>query len=207
VKLFRPPVHREGTFAVSTKLLPLPAAADDQAVDIDALFRAQAATVARWARRLGGPRVEADDVVQEVFLQAKRKLVRWEARAKITTWLFRATEKIARRARRRQQLRELWQRTFGAGVEATAPGGTPLEGLEREETCRRVYAILDRLPEQQRAAVILFELEGMSTQEIAELLGAHLPTVRVWLHRGRARFAELAEATLLADETERNTRP
>jgi RNA polymerase sigma-70 factor (ECF subfamily) len=193
-------VHEEGTPAVSTKLLPLPAATEDEAVDIDALYRAHAATVARWARRLGGPQVEADDVVQEVFLLAKRRLARWEARAKVTTWLFRATEKIARRARRRQQLRQLLQRTFGAGTTATA--GTPLEGLEREETCRRVYTLLDRLPERQRAAVILFELEGLSTQEIADLLGAQLATVRVWIHRGRARFAELAEASLLADQRE-----
>jgi RNA polymerase sigma factor (sigma-70 family) len=151
-------------------------------------------TVARWARRLGGPSIDPDDVVQDVFLVARRRLDRWEPGARITTWLFRTTEKIARRARRRQRLRELVLRVIGANGESERGAGpTPLEQLERDETCRRVYAILDRLPERQRRVLILFELEGLSTQEIADLLGARLPTVRVWLYRARAGFAAIAD--------------
>ena len=50
--------------------------------------------------------------------------------------------------------------------------------------------MLDRLPERQRKVLILFELEGLSTQEIATLIGARVGTVRVWLFRARAAFLQ-----------------
>jgi RNA polymerase sigma-70 factor (ECF subfamily) len=177
---------------VSERTLPLVSQPDD-AVDIDALYRLHARTVARWALRLGGPGIDADDVTQDVFLVARRRLRTFEPRAKITTWLFRTTEKVVRAARRRQRLRRL---LTGDSAEVAATGPTPLEAALRDETCRRVYRILDRLPDKQRRVLILFELEGLSTQDIAVLVGARPVTVRVWLHRARARFAELdAELT------------
>jgi RNA polymerase sigma factor (sigma-70 family) len=176
---------------VPEQLLPLRLVSDD-AVDIAALYRAHAATVGRWARRFGGPGIDDEDVVQEVFLLANRRLDRWEPGAKITTWLFRATEKIARRARQRHRLRQLFVRAFGVGSATTSvPAPSALDQMVRDDTCRQVYAILDRLPERHRRVLILFELEAMSTQEIADLIGVRLPTVRVWLFRARARFAEL----------------
>jgi RNA polymerase sigma-70 factor (ECF subfamily) len=168
----------------------MPRPLDSEAVDIDALYRAHADTVARWARRFAGPAVDAEDVVQEVFLLARRRLVRWEPGGKVTTWLFRATEKIARRARRRQRVRQLFLRAFGT-VEARPSVPTALDQVLAQDTCRRVYTILDRLPDRHRRVLILFELEALSTQEIAELIGVPLPTVRVWLFRARARFAQL----------------
>jgi RNA polymerase sigma factor (sigma-70 family) len=182
---------------VSQPLVPMPAPAPEGSVDIVALYRMHAPTVARWARRLGGPSVDPEDVVQDVFLVARRRLDRWEPGASITTWLFRTTEKIARSARRRQRLRELMVQLLGSdGQPELTAGPSPLEQLERDETCRRVYAILDRLPERYRRVLILFELEGLSTQEIADLVGARLPTVRVWLFRARSRFAEIADEVL-----------
>jgi RNA polymerase sigma-70 factor (ECF subfamily) len=167
-----------------------------QAVDIDALYRAHARTVERWARRFCGPRFDVEDVVQEVFLLAKRRLGHWEPDAKITTWLFRATEKIARRARRRQRLRELVMRALGKGASPIEPvrGPSALDRLITNDTCAEVYGILDQLPERHRRVLILFELEGLSTHEIAALIGVPLPTVRVWLFRARARFATLGRA-------------
>ena len=163
-------------------------------VDVDALYRAHASTVGRWARRFGGPQVDAEDIVQEVFLLAKRRLHHWEPGAKITTWLFRATEKIARRARRRIRLRNLFVHAFGVNTTSTTqPGPSALDQIIREDTCRKVYAIFDQLPERHRRVLILFELEGLSTREISELVGVAQPTVRVWLFRARARFAELGQ--------------
>jgi RNA polymerase sigma factor (sigma-70 family) len=170
-------------------------AADDDAVDIDALYRRHAHTVTRWARRLCGPELDAEDVAHEVFLLARRRLQRFEPGAKITTWLFRATEKIARSARRRQRLRRLLLRGQTGLTPAAGAVPTPLERMERDETCRRIYAILDRMPDRQRRVLILFEMEGMSTQQIADLLEARVGTVRIWLFRARARFAELDAQT------------
>ena len=62
-----------------------------------------------------------------------------------------------------------------------------------------MYRVLDRLPERQRRVLILFELEGMSTADIAALIGARVGTVRVWLYRARAAFLEHHEAIAAGD--------
>jgi RNA polymerase sigma-70 factor (ECF subfamily) len=178
--------------------LPIPrrsAGDPDQPLDIDAVYRQHAPTVARWAARLGGPAIDVDDVVQEVFLVARRRLARFSGPAKITTWLFRATQRIVLAARRKARLRRLVSRTPPDLAPALAPPRpTPLEAVERQELAVTVYALLDRLPERQRQVLILFEMEGMATDDIAALTGARVATVRVQLHRARGRFAELYQS-------------
>ena len=163
------------------------------APDVASLYRAHAAKVGRWAARLGGPSIEVEDVVQEVFLVAKRRLgaFRPDGGGSVTTWLFRATERIVKAARRKQRLRRL----FGAvpveeAAAAAIAGPIPSDELERRQEIAHVYQVLDRLPERQRKVLILFELEGLSTQEIATLIGARVGTVRVWLYRARAAFLQ-----------------
>jgi RNA polymerase sigma-70 factor (ECF subfamily) len=166
-------------------------------VDVEDLYKLHARTVARWAARLGGPGVDVEDVVQEVFLVAKRRLGTFTGDGSVSTWLFRATANITAAARRKQRL---W-RWLGRVPEAERPGlgaagPTPVEALESREDVAAVYRALDQLPERLRRVLILFELEGLSTQEIADLMDARLSTVRVWLFRARAKFQErfLADA-------------
>jgi RNA polymerase sigma-70 factor, ECF subfamily len=156
----------------------------EEAVDFDALYRAHAPVVLRWAARLGGPLVDAEDVTQEVFLVAHRRLSRFVGAGKVSTWLFRTTDLVVRNTRRKLR----WRRWLGIGPEPVSPRPTPIEALERNELAAQVYGVLDQLPAQQRRVLILFEMEGLSTEEIAVLLGARVGTVRVWLHRARAAF-------------------
>jgi RNA polymerase sigma-70 factor (ECF subfamily) len=178
-------------------LLPIPRAAGDpeEPLDIEAVYRLHAPTVARWTARLGGPSVDVEDVVQEVFLVAGRRLRRSCTDAKVTTWLFRATQRIVLAARRKARLRRWLARTppdLAPALPRTRP--TPLEAIERQELAATVYALLDRMPEGLRQVLILFEMEGMTTDEIAALTGARAATVRVRLHRARCRFAELYQS-------------
>ena len=175
---------------------PIPRAVSDpippeSALDIGALYRTHQRTVMRWAARLGGPGIDVEDAVQDVFLIAKRRLVSFEGPGKISTWLFRTTEKTVQAARRKQRLRRWLSRSSEPGAAGMgAPRPTPAEALDREQEVRDVYRVLDRLPERQRRVLILFELEGLSTEEIGELTGAKVGTVRVWLFRARERFME-----------------
>jgi RNA polymerase sigma-70 factor (ECF subfamily) len=181
-------------FLVSRAARSSPAAnADpvDSPVDVARLYRAHERTVMRWAARLGGPGIDVEDVVQDVFLVAKRRLSSLDESWNIQTWLFRTTEKIVLAARRKRRLRQ-W---LSLSREPAAPGmgtprPTPAEALERERAAEEVYRVLDRMPERQRRVLVLFEIEGMSTQEIAKLIDAQVGTVRVWLFRARARFLE-----------------
>jgi RNA polymerase sigma-70 factor, ECF subfamily len=181
--------------AVVTKpaqLLPdLDSISADPARDLEALYRAHQRTVMRWAARLGGPGIDVEDVVQDVFLIARRRLGSFNEPGKVVTWLFRTTDRVVLAARRKQRLRRWLSRsTEPSASGASAPRPTPGEALEREQEIRQVYRVLDRLSDRERRVLILFELEGLSTHEIGELIGARVGTVRVRLFRARARFME-----------------
>jgi RNA polymerase sigma-70 factor (ECF subfamily) len=152
------------------------------------LFDRHAADVLRWAARLGGSRVEPDDVAQEVFAIASRRLPEFRGDAKPGTWLFRITERVVRNHRRKRRLR-CWLGLDDQPLRATGP--TPAEALDQAEAARALEEILGGMPEKFRTVLVLFEIEGLATAEIAELVGVKVGTVRVWLHRARARFLEL----------------
>jgi RNA polymerase sigma-70 factor (ECF subfamily) len=160
---------------------------------VDALYRAHAADVRRWASRLGGGRLDADDVVQEVFLVAARRQPVFAGEARPKTWLFRVTARIAANHRRRSWLRRFWGHLTAQvpdrGVPAEQWPDAPSDARER---VRQLYAMLDQLPARQREAIVLFELEGLASEAVATLMGVPHGTVRVWLHRARERLARAA---------------
>lgn len=167
-------------------------------LDIESIYRSHGKAVGRWAARLGGPGLDPEDIVQEVFLIAQRKLPGFRGDASPARWLYRITERVVAHRRRRER----W-RTLLVGPEdrraRDVPAGDPsgLEIVQRRQATVLFYQALDRLPETQRSAFILFELEELSGQQIADLKGVPVATVWVWLHRARAHFiaraAELRE--------------
>jgi RNA polymerase sigma-70 factor (ECF subfamily) len=163
-----------------------------EAPSLDALYRAHAATVARWATHLGGPRVDVEDAVHEVFLVVGKNLREFRGDAKITTWLYRITERIVLGSRRRDRLRRWLDRVRRVDVEQSLspPRLSPIEELERRQSREAVYRILDRLAEKYRRVLVLFELEELSGEEIAALTGVKLATVWVHLYRARAKFLD-----------------
>jgi RNA polymerase sigma-70 factor (ECF subfamily) len=164
-------------------------------VDLDDIYRAHAQTVARWVGHLGGPSADVDDLVHEIFLVVDRRLSEFRGDAKVTTWLYRITERVVRGRRRSDRIRSWLGRTRTADLErAFSPTQlTPIEELERRRSVETVYRILDRLPNKYRDVLILFELEGASGDEIAALTGRKLATVWVHLHRARRQFLEQLE--------------
>ena len=119
--------------AVSTpaRAAPAPLLCTGGALDVEELYRLHARTVARWAARLGGPGVDVEDVVQEVFLVAKRRLRSFTGAGSVTTWLFRTTANVAAAARRKQRLRRWLGRVPAPEAPGmSAPGQLPGEALE-----------------------------------------------------------------------------
>jgi RNA polymerase sigma-70 factor, ECF subfamily len=168
----------------------------DERVDFDALYRESATKVARWAARLGGPFVDPADIVQEVFIIAYRRRSTLSVGVKPTTWLFGITSHVVQAHLRKQRARQ-WFFRQNAEARQMAFGPTPMENLEQRRAEAKAYRILDQMAPKHRNAFILFELEGMSTQQIAELLGVNLGTVKVWLHRARTQFIKrLANAEI-----------
>jgi RNA polymerase sigma-70 factor (ECF subfamily) len=171
-----------------------PPAEDVVAADAGELYRKYAETVGRWVARLGGPLIDREDAVHEVFVIAHRLRPSAQGAARITTWLFRVTAKVVSHRRRKDRWRR-WLR--GSADEAVgrlaADGPSPVEALESREQQTLVYRVLDRLPDRHRTVLILFEMDGLSGDEIASLFDAKVSTIWVWLHRARASFrAELS---------------
>jgi RNA polymerase sigma-70 factor (ECF subfamily) len=154
---------------------------------LERMYRDHATQVARWAAHLGGPRMDVDDLVHEVFIVARRRMGDFDGRAKASTWLYGITERVTRAARRKARVRAFLDRVRRTDVEAAVspPHPTPIEELEQRRARETVYRVLDRLPEKYRRVLILFELEELSGEEVAELTGTKLATV--WVHRHRAR--------------------
>jgi RNA polymerase sigma-70 factor (ECF subfamily) len=163
--------------------------AEADAADIGELYRQHAETVARWVARLGGPLMDVDDAVHEVFMIAQRRHPTIHGPARLTTWLYRVTTKVVSHRRRKDRLRRwLGGSANDVAADMTDVERSPAEALEAKERGRLVYRVLDRLSERQREVLILFEMEGLSGEEIAALYHAKVATVWVWLHRARASF-------------------
>lgn len=159
----------------------------------EGLYAAHAARVAGWAVRLGGPGLDGEDLVHEVFLQVQKLLPRYDGTCKVTTWLYGITVNVVR-THRRSARRRFLRHLFGGREQARSKHvRTPLEEVESRQLTEIVYRLLDSLRENHRTALILFELEGLSGEAIAELTGASPQTVWVWLHRARAQFREALE--------------
>ena len=168
-----------------------PAAGTRVSPDLGEIYRAHAGTVWRWARRLLGSDRDLEDVLHEVFLVAQRRLPEFDGQARITTWLYAITVKVAQHRRRKDRWLRWWKRDRdGEAPELPARGPTPLEALEQRRASELVYGILDSLRERDRTVLILFELEGMSGAEVAAVTGQSVASVWVRLHRARGRFLE-----------------
>ena len=166
----------------------------------DAVYRAHAKTVSRWASRLLGPGGDCEDVVQEVFIVVRHKLPRFDGRAEITTWLYEITVRVVQEWRRR---RRWWSWVTGRGPSPSRGRAQPLPSprsgdeshdpvprLELRERVLFFYRVLDGLGEAYRTTFILFELEGLSGERIAEITGVRPGTVWVRLTRARRIFVE-----------------
>ncbi len=157
---------------------------------VEQIYRAHAADVARWAARLGGPRLELEDVVQEVFTLVQRHLDSYRGEAKLTTWLFRITENVVKHQRRKDRWRRWLPGSASADddppKEQPSPDPSPEKSLEKQQSRELIYQALDKMNDRYRTALVLFEIEDLSGEEVAERMGIKLSNLWVLLHRARA---------------------
>ena len=156
---------------------------------LDVLYEQHSADVKRWAWRLAGPREDLEDLLHDVFVIALRRRFTFRGEANIKTWLFRITHLVVRNRIRRKLIRSLiFRRHQDELIGVNGSQATPQDEIERRERHVRLYDALNKLPDSYRTTLILYEIEGMSGEEVAELTGVNLGTVWVRLHRGRAKL-------------------
>lgn len=177
---------------------PTPLAQGQRPRAVADLYREHGRQVTRWAARLAGPWLEVDDIVQEVFLVAHQQLEGFRGDSLVSTWLFSITNNVVRHRRRKERLRHWLLGKAAYEPPIAAPRLTPVEVLERNQASSTVYKALDGMAEKYRTPFVLFEIEGLTGQEIAELTGVHPTTLRVHLLRARKQFA--ARVRVLQDK-------
>jgi RNA polymerase sigma-70 factor, ECF subfamily len=162
-----------------------------------------AARVYGALRRFGLDPAEADEVAQEVFVRAWRGLPRFEERSQLSTWLYRiafneAHRRLSRRVRHRAEPDPDGDDAIAALPESPDLG-PEAQTLDREFE-RTLERALDQLPEDWRTAVVLRDLEGLSTPEAADVAGVRQAAFKSRLHRGRMQLRSLLEPYLRLEE-------
>lgn len=146
------------------------------------------------AYRIMGNKEDANDILQETFLEAFRKLSSFEGKSKFSTWLYRIAVNLCLMKKRREkkmdevpldmpiltkeedeikgELRDDWSKN-------------PLATLENKEVRKKLSKAIDSLPEEYRTVILLRGVNGLSNEEVAKMLKISLPAVKSRLHRAR----------------------
>jgi RNA polymerase sigma-70 factor (ECF subfamily) len=169
---------------------------------IHAIYRPK---IHRYLARLVGD-LEAEDLTQETFVKVSRALAYFRGESTVSAWLYRIATNVALDSRRSPASRRIAVASLsedsGEDAEAEIEDRDAWTGekklsieraLVRKEMNECILGFVERLPQNYRTVLTLSELEGLKNNEIAEILGVTLDTVKIRLHRARARLKEQLE--------------
>jgi RNA polymerase sigma-70 factor, ECF subfamily len=179
-------------------------AATGDADALEALMTRYSARVYRLAYGITRSAPDAEEVVQDVFLQMINKGAGFEGRAALSSWIYRITTNLSlnkRRGKRREletSLDELLPPFLPDGHRAGDRAfvvadwsETPDRALLSGEARRVLEAAIDRLPEHYRAVLVLRDVEELSNEEVAQIVGDSVAAIKTRLHRARMALREL----------------
>lgn len=164
------------------------ARAGDRAA-FERLMRQHERLVLATALRLLGNLEDAQDAAQEVFLRLYRNLAKVEAAGNFAGWLYRVTVNVCHDQRRRQPP----TCAVEDAADFAAPGADPQQELTAIERRRALELSLRRLGQKERAALVLRDLEGLSTADVAQALGSSEATVRSQVSKARVKVKSFVE--------------
>ena len=149
--------------------------------------------VVKWMFALGVPASDTEDLSQEVFLVVRRRLSEFDG-GNLAGWLYRITQLTARDHRRRAWFKNLVVRRRETNLaELPHAAMTPERRYEQEESRRNFQGLISRMSTKLRATFVLFEVEGYSGEEIAQIQDIPLGTVWTRLHHARKEFWKLVK--------------
>jgi RNA polymerase sigma-70 factor (ECF subfamily) len=176
------------------------AAREGDAAAFRTLYEANFDFVWRTCRRLGMSPSDAEDAAQETFIVASRRLADFES-GKLSTWLYRIAANLVSARHRRTRVRDALLSLWGKREDEVAP--SPHGRVEARQAAERVGHVLARMAPKKREVFALFELEGLSGEEIAERVGCKVDTVWTRLWHARKEFERIARKRgLYGDEAE-----
>ncbi len=159
----------------------------------EVLFKRHYTSVRRIVISVIGPCDDVEDVVQNVFLRVYRTAMNFQGKSKFTSWLFRVAVNMTydhmRQKKRSGQLIEHWLEKHPE----PAPSTTPLDNSLNREEVKKVSEALDKLKVHKRNVFILFEIQGLTLDEIAKTLDLSTTTVWSRLYQARKDFKKFYE--------------
>ena len=162
---------------------------------LDRVVRDNSRRLYRAARGLGHSADEAEDLVQDVFLTFVATIDRFEGRASVETWLYgillkKAKERwrVRARAENHDVIDDEWEERFDPAGNWVRPPVDPDRALTTREASAAIRDCLMALPEQQRSALLLRQIEGFSAEQASKILDLTVTHIGVLLHRARLRI-------------------
>jgi RNA polymerase sigma-70 factor (ECF subfamily) len=153
--------------------------------------------VVSLATKLLGRTEDAQDAAQEVFLRVYKYLHRLDLQKPIEPWLMRMTVNVSRDLGRKRQLRlNAFPESESVDVIPARAGCNPFEEVAAEQQRQLLWKALSSLPEKERIAVTLRDIEGLSTSEVAEILESSESTVRSQISRARVRLKDAMDSLI-----------
>jgi RNA polymerase sigma-70 factor (ECF subfamily) len=166
---------------------------------LDELFRRHRDAAYGIAYRLVGSRDDALDVVQEAFIHVMRGIQGFRGQSSFRTWLYRIVTHAALDYRRWRAVRQTESLDAESAAEPAATGPsqrTPPEEASERDLRRAIDKALTNISEKNRAALVLYAMEGLSYKEVAEVLGISVGTVMSRIFNARQRLRELLESEI-----------
>lgn len=191
--------HRSGVSAAGARGF-VSERRDGVAVSSAALFAAYHAKIRGYVLGMVRDPAEADDLTQEVFLRAHRKLSSLQDPNAVLPWLYRIATNVCydrfRQRSRRPRLdpHDVNDAAAAGGIPATGDGATLDRMIVRSQMSACVRRYLEGLSDGYRQVIMLHDLQGLTNREIAAMLGVSVDTVKIRLHRARRRLQAVLAA-------------
>jgi RNA polymerase sigma-70 factor (ECF subfamily) len=135
-----------------------------------------------------GPKFDTDDVIQQVFIELFKSITYFKGESSLDTWVYRISLKVCTNQLRKKYRKRQPQIVFDsqqADGEIDAADNGPSGDIEQKELGRAIYDALDKLDPEKRMTVVMYEMEGKSLEEIAQVAHIPLGTVKSRLFHGR----------------------
>ena len=166
-----------------------------------ALFQRHQRTVYRFALQMTGDRDAAEDITQEVFLALVRRRHGYDpAAGALTTYLYGIARNLVLQCERRRRLRAETGLELVGDDDLAVTMDDPTDGLQRAAQLTALRRAIVALPPHHREVIVLCELNGVSYEDAAAIVGCPVGTVRSRLNRGRRQLAARCRATSQAEE-------
>jgi len=165
---------------------------DLEQAHFDELAKQLSPVLLRYFRRYVGDCATADDLLQETLLRIEQGLAGFAGRASMETWALAIATRVAadyyRLPEHRVNIVEIDE-----AAQVPDPDRPILDDVIADEMNACVRRVIDSLPEDYRAALVLHDLEGMTAQQAAEICGCSIATAKIRIHRARARLKDVLQ--------------